>query len=84
MRTTIAVDDELLDELMRAEPDVSRSEAIRRAIHDYLRRRRVQDFMKLAGSRLVNLDWRTAERQELEDVRRGHRTANSKRHGRKQ
>ena len=80
MRTTITVDDDLIDELMRVEPDVSRSEAIRRAIHDYLHRRRVEGFMKLAGSRLVDLDWRKVERQELDDVRRA---AKRKRHGRK-
>lgn len=83
MRTTIAIDDGLLAELMRAEPDVSRSEAIRRAVHDYLRRRRVQNFMKLAGSRLVDLDWRDVERQALEELPKMRRAVNRQRHGRK-
>lgn len=73
MRTTIAVDDELLNELMRVEAGASRSEAIRRAIQDYLQRRREDAFMKLAGSGLVDLDWREAERREMEDVRRHER-----------
>jgi hypothetical protein len=60
MRTTIAVDDALLDELMRAQKGVTRSEAIRRAIQ--------KEFMALAGSDLVNLDWREAERQDLGEV----------------
>ncbi len=75
MRTTIAIDDVLLDELMRAEQGVSRSEAVRRAIRDYLRRRRVDEFMKLAGSRLVDLDWREMERVETEDAARVERKA---------
>ncbi len=73
MRTTIAVDDALLDELMHAEPGVSRSEAIRRAIQDYLRRKRVESFKRLAGSRIVDLDWREAERQEMAEVKQRER-----------
>ena len=69
MRTTIAIDERLVDELVRVEGGVSRSEAIRRAIQDYLRRKRIDDFMTLAGSRLVDLDWREAERQELKEVK---------------
>ena len=74
MRTTIAIDEGLIEELMRVEGEVSRSEAIRRAVEDYLRRKRVEQFMTLAGKGLVDLDWREAERQEIRKV---------KRHGRK-
>ena len=73
MRTTIAIDDALMDELMRTEHGVSRSEAVRRAIREYLQRRRVDEFMKLAGSRLVDLDWREMERVEMEDAARVER-----------
>jgi metal-responsive CopG/Arc/MetJ family transcriptional regulator len=83
MRTTIAIDEELVDELMRVEPGVSRSEAIRRAIQDYLRRKRVDAFMKLAGSRLVDLDWRKAEHQELEEVQQMDALTNRRRDVRK-
>jgi metal-responsive CopG/Arc/MetJ family transcriptional regulator len=74
MRTTIAIDEALIEELMRVEGEVSRSEAIRRAVEDYLRRKRVEEFMSLGGSGLVDLDWRAAERQEMRKV---------KKHGRK-
>jgi metal-responsive CopG/Arc/MetJ family transcriptional regulator len=69
MRTTIAIDDDLLEELMQAEHGVSRSEAIRRAVQGYVRKRREDEFMALAGSQLVELDWRKAEQQELDEVR---------------
>ena len=75
MRTTLAIDDELMDELMRAEPGASRSEAVRRAIRDYLRRRRIDAFMKLAGSGLVDVDWREMERVETEDAARVEKKA---------
>ena len=66
MRTTISIDEELIIELMQAEPNVSRSEALRRAVKGHLQRKRVDEFMKLAGSRLVDLDWRAMERIEME------------------
>lgn len=73
MRTTISIDEELIAELMRAEPDVSRSEALRRAVKSHLRRKRIDAFMKLAGSRLVDLDWREMERIDMEDAERRSR-----------
>ena len=74
MRTTIAIDEKLIDELMRIEPGISRSEAMRKAVEDYVRRKRLDEFMGLAGSRLVDLGWREAERLELRKL---------KKHGRK-
>lgn len=78
MRTTISINEELIAELMRAEPNVSRSEALRRAVKSHLRRKRVDEFMKLAGSHLVDLDWREMERVDMEDAERPYR----ERHGR--
>ena len=78
MRTTISIDEDLLAELMRTEPSVSRSEALRRAVKSHLRKKRVDEFMKLAGSRLVDLDWREMERVDVEDAERRSR----ERHGR--
>ena len=70
MRTTIAIDDALLEELMRTEQGVSRSEAVRRAIQAHVRRKRIDEFKRLAGSRIVDLDWRAMERQEIADTER--------------
>lgn len=70
MRTTIAIDEELVEELMRIEPGVSRSEAMRKAVEDYVRRKRFEEFMELAGSGLVDLSWKDAEQQELRKLKR--------------
>ena len=60
---------------MKAEQGVSRSEAIRRAVGERLRRKQIEEFKALAGSRLVNLDWRVAEAQELkEHISHGRKT----------
>ena len=69
MRTTIGIDEQLIDELMQIEQGVSRSEAIRRAVEDYLKRKRVEKFMSLAGSGLVDLNWREAELEELRETK---------------
>lgn len=73
MRTTISIDETLMDELMQAEPRVSRSEALRRAVRTHLQRKREEEFMNLAGSRLVDLDWREMERIELDDAAKSRR-----------
>ncbi len=73
MRTTIVIDDHLITELMRLEPDASRSEAMRKAVDDYVRRRRVEEFHHLAGSRLVDMDWRAAEHVELRKLPRARK-----------
>lgn len=78
MRTTISIDETLVDELMRAEPNVSRSEALRRAVKSHLRSKRLDAFMSLAGSRLVDLGWREMERIDMEAAERRPR----ERHGR--
>ena len=74
MRTTIAIDETLVDELMRVEPGVSRSEAMRKAVEAHVRRKRLEEFMSLAGSHLVDLSSKDAERLEIRKL---------KRHGRK-
>ena len=72
MRTTIAIDEEV-EELMRMEPGVSRSEAMRKAVEDYVRRKRLEEFLALAGRGLVNLDWKEAEQHELRKLKRDGR-----------
>jgi Arc/MetJ family transcription regulator len=73
MRTTIAIDEELMSALMRAEKGVSRSEAVRRAIKEHVWRRRVEAFKRLAGSHIVDLDWREMRRQSLEEAQEDER-----------
>jgi metal-responsive CopG/Arc/MetJ family transcriptional regulator len=70
MRTTIAIDEDLIEELMRIEPGLSRSEAMRKAIEDYVRRKRMDEFMALAGSGLVSMSWKEAEQEELKKLSR--------------
>jgi metal-responsive CopG/Arc/MetJ family transcriptional regulator len=70
MRTTIAIDEALVNELMRVEPGVSRSAAMRRAIEAHIRQKRQEAFMALAGSQLVDLSTQDAERAEWPKLKR--------------
>ena len=74
MRTTIAIDEHLVDELMRVEPGISRSAAMRRAVEAHVRQKRQEAFMALAGSALVDMTWQDAERKELRKLKRHGRT----------
>lgn len=68
MRTTVTIDDDLIAELMREANAASRSEAIRRAVESYLKRRRRERFKQLAGSRISDLDWKRIENSEIEEA----------------
>jgi Arc/MetJ family transcription regulator len=74
MRTTIAIDDDLVAELMRVEPGLSRSAAMRKAVEGHVRQKRLEAFMTLAGSRLVDVTWRVVERNELRKLKRHGRS----------
>eukprot|EP01031_Cornospumella_fuschlensis_P019910 gene19910-24388_t len=50
MRTTISIDDAKVDELMRLNGAESRSDAIRQAVDEVIRRHKVAEFMSLAGN----------------------------------
>ncbi len=70
MRTTIAIDEDLVDELMRVEPGISRSAAMRRAVEAHVRQKRQNAFMALAGSKLVDQPSQDAERADLRKLKR--------------
>ena len=82
MRTTIAIDEALMDELMRTETGVSRSEAVRRAVKAHVYERRVDEFMKFAQTRPVDMGWREMERIEMKDAARMHKQRDTVRRGR--
>lgn len=74
MRTTIAIDEELVAELMRVEPGISRSAAMRRAVETHVRQKRQEGFLALAGSKLVDDSAEAAERADLKKAKRHGRT----------
>lgn len=73
MRTTITIDDAKVDELMRLNGAESRSEAIRQAVDEAIRRRKVAEFMTLAGKYPDFPTNEQIEREQIADARRTHR-----------
>jgi len=74
MRTTITIDDEKVDELMRLNGAASRSDAIRQAVEESIRRRKVTAFMQLAGKHPhLHAAARHADKASLADAKRAHR-----------
>lgn len=70
MRTTIAIDEDLVHELMCVEPGMSRSAAMRRAVEAHVRQKRQAGFMALAGSKLVDASPKDAEAADLRKLKR--------------
>jgi len=74
MRTTITIDDAKVDELMRLNGAESRSDAIRQAVDEVIRRHKVAGFMALAGKfPHLHTEARRAEKIALADAKRTHR-----------
>ena len=74
MRTTITIDDAKVNELMRLNGAESRSDAIRQAVDESIRRRKVADFLNLAGKfPHLHTEAQRAEKIALADVKRTHR-----------
>ncbi len=68
MRTTLDLDDNLMDALMARSPGKSKTKAVESAIADYLQRDAVQGIRKLRG-KIVFEDpeyWRKTRRAEAE------------------
>lgn len=65
MRTTLNVDEELLEVLMRLSGTASKSEAVNLAIAEYVRRRKIDQLKRLSGELSLEENW-----QELRDLER--------------
>jgi metal-responsive CopG/Arc/MetJ family transcriptional regulator len=74
VRTTITIDDEKVDELMRLNGAESRSDAIRQAVDEAIRRRKVAQFLSLAGKfPHLHAEAQRANKAALADAKRTHR-----------
>ena len=79
MRTTLDLDEELVNELLKATEANTKTEAIHLAISELIRRRKLEKLKSLSGKIHIDLDWRKREKAELEHQKRlarrwrGHR-----------
>jgi len=59
MRTTINIDNETLKVVMRETKATTKTEAIRRALDDFVQRRNAEAIIALKGKVKFDVDWKT-------------------------
>ncbi|MFQ5881584.1 MAG: type II toxin-antitoxin system VapB family antitoxin [Candidatus Methylomirabilales bacterium] len=79
MRTTLDLDEGLVNELMAVTGAKTKTEAIHLAISEFIRRKKIEGLLALEGKVALDLDWRELEERELKAQEqrerrwRGHR-----------
>jgi Arc/MetJ family transcription regulator len=67
MRTTVDVDDKLLDEAVRLSGRATRSGAVQEALREYVRLRRKELLLELPGRVRLEENWRALRESELRE-----------------
>ena len=58
MRTTITIDDDLMNQLMQTTGESSPAKALRQAVQDYVRQARLKKLLALRGQVAIEDNWR--------------------------
>lgn len=72
MRTTINVNNNLMNELIKRTKSRTKTEAIETAIKDFLDKKAIEDLISLSGKIDIDPDWQKDEDEELKEYN-GHR-----------
>ena len=65
MRTTINIDDEVMENVMRLSHSKSRSDAIRIALQEYIRQQRRRQVLELRGTLDIEDNWEALRKLEM-------------------
>jgi metal-responsive CopG/Arc/MetJ family transcriptional regulator len=79
MRTTMSLDERLVNELMEVTGAKSRTEAIHRAIAELIRRKKLEELKALSGKIRIADNWRALEAAELKEQAARERHARGRR-----
>jgi len=77
MRTTLDLDQELIEELMKVTAARTKTDAIHQAAAELIRRKKLEKLKSLSGKVRLELDWKKLEQVEL----RHQATLRRRRHG---
>jgi Arc/MetJ family transcription regulator len=69
MRTTINVDDDIMKVVMQETKAATKTEAVRRALEDFVRRRNAQAIIALKGKVRFDVDWKTLRKGWTRNIR---------------
>ena len=70
MRTTLDLNEELINELLKVTEAKTKTEAIHLAISELIRRRKLEKLKSLSGKIQIDLDRKTMKKVELERQKR--------------
>ena len=70
MRTTIDVDEKLLETMLKMTGEKSKSKAVNKAMKDYVRRRSIDDLRAMAGKIDMIDNWQELEELEFEEQKK--------------
>lgn len=79
MRTTMHLDERLVEELMAVTGAKSRTEAIHRAMAELIRRKKLEELKALSGKIRIADNWRALEAAELKEQAARERHARGRR-----
>jgi len=79
MRTTLDLDEKLIEELLKATEAKTKTEAIHQAIAEMIRKKKIEKLKSLSGKIRFDLGWKEMKKIELREQKkrlrriRGHR-----------
>ncbi|MFB3922160.1 MAG: type II toxin-antitoxin system VapB family antitoxin [Terriglobia bacterium] len=69
MRTTLNIDDTLLRFIMKETRATTKTRAVRQALQEYVRRRKIEKLIALKGKIRFDVDWKTLRKGWTRDSR---------------
>jgi hypothetical protein len=70
MRATLSIRDDLIEDLIKETGAKNKTQAITRAIEDYLSKRRLEKLLSLQGELDLEDNWKEREACEMEELKR--------------
>jgi len=69
MRTTINIQDDLMEALMTHTKAKTKTKAIELSIREYIEKKSIEDIVSLSGKITIDSDWQKVEEAELNEYR---------------
>ncbi len=70
MRTTLDVDEKLMETMLKMTGEKSKSKAVNKAMEDFIRRKSIDELRAMAGKIDLIDNWRELEELELEEQKK--------------
>jgi len=69
MRTTININDDLMDALQKRTKARTKTQAVEHAIREFLKKKELEDLISLSGQIDIDPNWEEQEKAELDEYR---------------